>query len=328
MQVTPTPLNEELIVRYLLGELPEEQQVKIEDSAFQDQQYMQIILDVENDLIDEYVRGEIPLDRRHKFESHFLASGERRRKVEFARALAAVAPASEAPEVVRPVRATPPIVRKNPFLDFFRGLRPAAAFSFVAAALVLFAGATWLFRDGIRLRSQLSQLRAEQQSQEAQRQQLEGQLRGERAHSEALAAQLEQQKKEEAARALQQQEPIAPGSPSTIAALTLLPGLSRASNTLPRLIVRPAVRTVRLQVGIDPQDDYQRFRVELHAPGGERVWSQENLTARATRIGRAIVLSLPAKILAPGRYELALKGITSSGTIDDLGYYYFEVLKQ
>jgi hypothetical protein len=83
-------LNEELIVRYLLGELPEAQQVAIEDSAFQNQQYLQDILAVESDLIDEYVRSEIPLRDREQFERHFLLSPERRRKVEFARALATV----------------------------------------------------------------------------------------------------------------------------------------------------------------------------------------------------------------------------------------------
>jgi anti-sigma factor RsiW len=83
-------LNEELIVRYLLGELPEAQQIEIEDSAFQNQQHLQDILAVESDLIDEYVRGEIPLRDREQFERHFLLSPESRRKVDFARALATV----------------------------------------------------------------------------------------------------------------------------------------------------------------------------------------------------------------------------------------------
>ena len=50
--------NEKLISRYLLGELPEEQQVEIEDRAFSDKDYLATITTVENDLIDEYVRGE------------------------------------------------------------------------------------------------------------------------------------------------------------------------------------------------------------------------------------------------------------------------------
>ena len=84
--------SEALLVRYLLGDLPEEEQVKIEDRAFQDREYLQDILAVENDLIDEYVRGELSDSERRQFEGRFLASAERRRKVEFARALTALAP--------------------------------------------------------------------------------------------------------------------------------------------------------------------------------------------------------------------------------------------
>jgi len=44
--------NEKLISRYLLGELPEEQQVEIEDRAFSDKDYLAGITTVENDLIE------------------------------------------------------------------------------------------------------------------------------------------------------------------------------------------------------------------------------------------------------------------------------------
>ena len=79
--------SEKLIAQYLLGELPEEQQVEIEDRAFQDKDYLASITAVENDLIDEYVREEMPETVRRKFEDRFLASAERRKRVEFAKAL-------------------------------------------------------------------------------------------------------------------------------------------------------------------------------------------------------------------------------------------------
>src|SRR5262249_37768703 len=87
--------NEKLISRYLLGELSKEQQVEIEDRAFADKEYLASITAVENDLIDEYVRHELSAADRRKFESRFLASAERRKRVEFAKALAQVAPVAE-----------------------------------------------------------------------------------------------------------------------------------------------------------------------------------------------------------------------------------------
>src|SRR5262249_47624141 len=156
---------QELIVSYLLGELPEKQQAEIEDHAFQDQEYLENILAVENDLIDEYVRGEIPAAKRHKFESHFLASEERRRKVEFARALATVSSEIETPEAFQTFRAPATVsTRENSFFAFIRSLKPAMAFSLAAAALIILVGAALLIKDGLRLRSQLAQLQAERQS--------------------------------------------------------------------------------------------------------------------------------------------------------------------
>ena len=43
---------------------------------------------------------------------------------------------------------------------------------------------------------------------------------------------------------------------------------------------------------------------------------------------RAIILNLPASILKAGEYELALKGVTDKGITEEIGYYYFDVLKK
>jgi anti-sigma-K factor RskA len=84
------PSAEALLVRYLLGDLPEEEQLEIEELAFRDQQFMQTIQAVESDLIDEYVRGGLSDCERRQFEGRFFASLEQGRKVEFAKALAMV----------------------------------------------------------------------------------------------------------------------------------------------------------------------------------------------------------------------------------------------
>jgi hypothetical protein len=40
-------------------------------------------------------------------------------------------------------------------------------------------------------------------------------------------------------------------------------------------------------------------------------------------------MSLPARILAPGDYELRLKGYASDGTLEETGnYYYFSVRRK
>ena len=82
------PFNEGLIVRYLLGDLPEEEQARVEDRAFADADYMNALEASEADLIDTYVRGGLSQSERRAFERRFLTSTNRRSKVEFAKALA------------------------------------------------------------------------------------------------------------------------------------------------------------------------------------------------------------------------------------------------
>ena len=92
------PAHIAFLNRYLLGDLPEGQQVEIEERAFRDPGYMKLIEEVEVDLIDEYVRGGLTNRERRQFEARFFESAERRRKVEFAKSLAAVRPEFEEEE--------------------------------------------------------------------------------------------------------------------------------------------------------------------------------------------------------------------------------------
>src|SRR5512142_2012774 len=83
-------VDEGLLQKYLLGTLSEEEQVKVEDRAFADAGYLGALEAAEADLIDAYVRGELPSRDRRRFEDRFFLSPQRRSKVEFARALARV----------------------------------------------------------------------------------------------------------------------------------------------------------------------------------------------------------------------------------------------
>lgn len=330
------PFNDGLIVRYLLGDLPEAEQVEIEDRAFQDRQYLQQILAVESDLIDDYVRGELSDSERRLFDSRFLASAERRRKVEFARSLASVlSRAAIAKQESRPavVRAGGGLWRS--FAGLLGGLNPAARLAFAAAVLLIVAGGAWLITETMRLRAQVVKLRAEQQSRQQDQQALEGQVADERARREDLSSRLQSEREQgERREALlrelerEREESATKPEPPAVFSFALLPGIARGGSARPQLVLPPAVRLVRLQVGIEPEEAYKRFRVELRTQAGQSVWRQDDLTARTGRGGRAIVVTLPAGRLGAGPYELALRGVTDDGKSEDVAFYYFDVLKR
>ena|SRR5215467_12537327 len=320
--------NEKLIARYLLGDLPEEQQVAIEDRAFGDKDYLALVTAVENDLIDEYVRNELSATERQQFETRFLASAERRKRVEFAKAFARV-----------PVAAPERIVISEPakwswrdsLYAFISGLNPAAKFAVVAVMLLLLVGGAWLLTETLRLRSQLTQLQAQNQ---AQQNDLQKQVEAERRRNEELNARLtqEKQQREQSDESLRQLSETGdatnPPPRPVIAALTLLPGLSRGGGEKPHLVMQEDARLVRLQIGIDPEEQYKTFAVELRTAAGRQVWTRENLTARTRGRARAVSLTLPASALKSGDYELRLSGRQEGGESEDIGFYYFDVKKR
>jgi len=324
-------LNGKLIVRYLLGDLPEEEQARLEDLAFSDQEQMQNVLAVESDLIDEYVRGELSDSERQRFERRFLVSSERRQKVEFARALARIIPEATTEDAAQPAMVCAPVSWWDSFIAFLRGLNPAFKFSMAAAAAALVIGVSWLITETIRLRAQVAQLRAERQTRQRQEEALQQQVAGERARGEDLAAQLDRERarrerSEELARQLERDR--SHNGLSFIASLFLAPGIPRSAADRPKLVAPRTARLVRLQIGLERGDEYESFRVELYTRGGRQVWSQDNLRARTGRAGRSVNLNLPVSVLDTGEYELALKGVIAKEKIEDLGYYYFDVLEK
>jgi hypothetical protein len=321
------PNSERLIARYLLGELPEEQQVEIEDRVFQDKDYLATITAVENDLIDEYVRHELSEAERRRFQDRFLVSAERRKRVEFARALASVAPEAAVAEERSAVSW------RDSLKAFFRGLNPAGQFALAAIMLLLIVGGAWLLTETMRLRSQFTRLQAENQSRQNERQVLEQQIETERKRNEELAARLNQEKQqreqsEESLRQLSETgDKTTPAPRPVIAALTLLPGVSRGGGEKPSLVMPENARLVRLQIGIDPEDQYKSFAADLRTVAGRQIWTRENLTARTRNGARSIGLTVPAIALKPGEYELRLSGVTEARGTEDVGFYYFNVRK-
>ena len=313
--MTETRFSDDLIAQYLLGELSEKQQVELEDRAFEDPVLLSNITAVEHDLIDDYVAGQIRAARLERFESHFLASAERRKKVAFARALKDVIPEGQSRETARDK-----VQGRSFFASFFAFLtRPATAYAFAASVLVLVIAAVWLVMRTSTLRSEVARLRAVQETQSSERRQLETELNNQRARSEDLAAQLEQAKQETSGVG---QVPEKSRSP-IIAALTLLPGLSRSGGTIPRLTIPKDATTLRLQIVIDPNETYRVFSAVVTG-GGQTVYSGSRLTTTTSGAGRSVRLNIAASAMKAGRYEVSLKGLSDNGPTD-VGYYYFDV---
>ena len=293
-------------VKYLLGNLTEDEQVEVEDRAFADADYLSALEATEADLIDAYVRGELSQSDRRSFEFRFLTSPERRRKVEFARALATIASESKIQE---------PRAAGRPFFTrAFWGWNPVVQFAAAMATLMCIAGGAWLVSENAAIRSRVTALEAERRDFELREQNLRQRLSEEQGRAAALAAQ--NRPPSEVARA-----PL-------IASLVLVPGLSRAQTSVEQLVLDPSVQIARIEIELESRDDFPRFRAELRTRRGEEILSRSNLVRRKSGPGFAVSIDVPASALAAGDYELALKGIAADHASQDVGYYYFGVQKR
>jgi hypothetical protein len=74
-------------VRYLLGQLPEEEHARLERALLEHEESFQGMLALEDELFHEYAQGGLDAEERRRFEQRFLGSDAGRRRLAEARAL-------------------------------------------------------------------------------------------------------------------------------------------------------------------------------------------------------------------------------------------------
>ncbi len=146
------------MVRYLLGELSEEEKNKFEEMYFLDDQVFEDLQIVETELVDCYIRDEFSEAEQQRFRTHYLNSTERRAKVERAKCLMAAIAATG----VRKAFLVERKLVRQAILDMFASVSPSLRFTFAAAAAAILAFVSVTVVQNQRLRSQLTQSRREQ----------------------------------------------------------------------------------------------------------------------------------------------------------------------
>jgi hypothetical protein len=301
-------VDEAVVISYLLGNLPEETMVKVEDRAFSDPEYLRLIEAVEGDLIDAYVHQQLQGAERRQFEERFFASPERRKKVEFARAWAQVS--SEAGVASTRAAASERFKDWRSWRDWFdfRGRLPLPMGA-AMAAVILLGIISWQAVQSSKLRNRLGELETERKDLQQQEQKLQGSLAAEHERAEQL------------------NEQIRRGSEAGIVTLTLLPGIVRSETARPLLMVPTSAQLAKLEIQLEPRDKYPQFRAELRSRQGDEILTRSHLHERQEKAVRAVVLEIPAEALSSGDYELTLAGMGPKRQWEDIGYYRFSVRK-
>ena len=195
--------KEDLVRRYLLGELSEAEQTALEDEYFINPSEYDRLCKAEDELLDRYARGSLSEADRERFERSYLTNPGRRRHVMFAKALAQVVDENRAAKRAAPQTAGEErIERPDTGLSWLfhlarlpRGLRLALS---TTAALLILLGGTWLVIETSRLRARLAEAlregearRLQEQTQARQIADLETQYKQLAEERERLQAQLQ-----------------------------------------------------------------------------------------------------------------------------------------
>jgi hypothetical protein len=319
--------QENLMHRYLLGDLPESEVRRLEVALLADDERFEQMREVENRLVDGYVRGRLGREDRERFERQYLASLAHRRRVAIARNLIEQADGSKATAVTTRPKASwwARLSEKLgvPLVPWQFGLA-------AVAVLLLAAGSLGLLLDRTRLRHELATLKAESEAKQSREQALAEQMAAAQSQSERLAIELERLRAEHDAHA--QQPTMPPPTPEasrpSVFSFLLSPMLIRGGGDPQTMTIPLKTDVVRLRMRVE-QKDARRFQVSVRTVEGRQVWQRQITRPYLDSANNAaITADIPAGKLVWGDYILTLSSVNSTGETEEVNRYFFRVLRQ
>ena len=307
--------------RYLLGDLPELETNELEVEVLRDDEKFEQMWEIENQLVDGYVRGRLSSSDRERFERHYQSSPTHRQRVTVARILIEEADGSRAAAIPVPAKLS-----WGARLSETLGFSILSWQSALAVAVLLFAiCSVWLFLDRSHLRQSQEQLRAESQSRQNREQLLTEQLATAQGENERLESEINRLRAEQNVNA-QSHNPPEKAQQPTIFSLLLSPMLVRGEGTPQTLTPPPGTDLVRLQMKVD-RDSARRFQVRVRTVEGRQVWEQQIKPPAGHAATSTISAEIPATKLPLGDYILTLSAITSIDEPQEVNRYFFRVMR-
>lgn len=281
----------QLIRRYFLGDLTEEERLWIEERIFTDSDFKSHVLLVEDELVEDYAAHLLSAGEAKKFEQHFLTTPEQHRKLRIVNLLKAGA--AQAPSAQTPiVKASRDEHLRRFRLPLLTRKGKQAAIIVIVLIAVLSAGLWYAFRN---------------------RRSTEDLTRREK-----LQAEIER---------LNQPSFPQTGLAANFLAVTLTPSLLRGGSAGPKIVLPQGDTIVQFHLSLPP-NEYQRYGVVLVNAKGDEVFSFNRLTVQSLDGQRALILNVPSSAFTSDDYKLKLSGISDSDLAEPIGDYSFRVVTE
>ncbi len=318
MKIEPqiTESERQSTVRYLLGMMTDAERSAFEGSHFTSDRAVETLEAVRDELIEEYLDGNLSPADYERFENYFLVSPHHLRKVEFTKSLREIVA-----ETARPANLP---THEESFWQripatLFGTKSRAAAVAFVA--LVIVCGAVfYVFR-----RPRATPIEPPQMA-------VTDQTTSTAPHSEAeVDSDAEQQ-------SANQNRHSAANSPVRDAERVLerrgahtvafsLHAAVRGSEEANVLVVPAQASAVRL-ITARPVDGYTRYRASLSTVEGQETWRRILRKLPPSEAEAKVTITIPADLLSSEDYTLRISGIKASGAEETVSHYYFRIIKR
>lgn len=308
--MTDFSTNEQLIIDYLLGDLPEAEAGRLDELSVINDEFAIFLETIENELIDDYIRKELPENRHARFESYYLSTPERREKVAIARKI---------------LKLTDSPKSTNQLREWIRPAHYATSKTYewlaIAAALVMLFLGGYLFLTNIQLKNQIAQMKAEHAALKQREQQLQQDLNRQRSSDRQKENELALTKQK--LETLEQQLANYGSVPIKEFAFTLLPQ-QREITELSDIKIPAKAESVVITLKLE-SDDFPSYKTVLkNADTDEILWRSDVLKST----GQKVVVKVPAKMFKSQDYILEVSGIAKNGNMEIISGYPFHILFQ
>jgi hypothetical protein len=310
--------------QYLLGALSEVERFRLADRYFVDEEFFDELLDVENDLLDRYVRGRLSPEERQNFGKYLTAHPDGAGKLAAAHALMDAARGSR--EILPgqlAATASTSTSRWTP-LGGLLGRGPVWQFAMVAILFASLAGVGYLIVTQRRSPSAIEQFPAARTQAEEEKANLGQQTRTAEREQSVEQEQIRQLHAElDLARSKDRQKTTPQTTGGVVASLVLTPAL-RSGGAPDLLRVTRATRTLLLVIPVANEEEIPSYRLVLQTTTGRLVFTWDRLRPQSQQQRRTISCRLAAARLTGGNYKLTLIGRSADG-VEIAQDFYFNV---
>jgi hypothetical protein len=351
MSVSMSAKTDDLITRFLLGELSEQERAQVEERFLADNEFFEEVLAAEDALMDRYLRGQLSGEQLERAKTLFQSSPRQRRDVEFTkRLIASIRGADSAHEQstsdvthttfaastdkihsreeIIPATSEPESSDETFQLipPGFKNLAPrSAAIGWLFVSLVCFSLLSWIVYLYYQKRGHEAQMAAVERSNQETREKLSELMKG----KEELSRQLEDEKErrsraEELIAQLQVRQPDEITRPNRITSILLAPAALERGGNSRTISLKAETKRIQLQLEVGESQRYSRYSVLLSTFDGRKVWSKDSIDASQIKQGR-LSLVLPSSLLEDEDYRIELKGSSDNGDFVHVADYIFKV---